>query len=160
MLSINMNLVWTIINLIILYVLLKRFLIGPVTAIMDERKAIIEGSLENARKNEAESQELKKRYEEALSHADGEAEKILAEARKNARAEGDRMMQEAGDRARRVLEKARTEAEKEREQALEGAKTEIGLLAVQAARKLLSGGDADADSRLYDSLLRKTGEER
>ncbi len=159
MLSINMNLVWTIFNLIVLYVLLKKFLIGPVTAVMDERKARIEGSLENARKTEAESLELKKRYEEALSRADGEAEKILENARADARAEGERMMQEAGDQARKVLERARQEAEKEHEKALDGAKAEIGLLAVQAAKKLLSGGDPEADSRLYDSLLRRTGEE-
>ena len=38
MLSINMDLVWTIINLIILYVLLKKFLIKPVTSIMEQRK--------------------------------------------------------------------------------------------------------------------------
>ncbi len=159
MLSINMNLVWTIINLIILYVLLKKYLIGPVTSIMDQRKALIEGSLENARRNEAESQELKKRYEDALSHADDEAQRILEEARAGARAEGERMMQEAGDQARQVLEKARREAEQEHDKALDGAKAEIGLLAIQAAKKLLSGGDPEADGRMYDSLLKKTGEE-
>ena len=58
MLSINMDLVWTIINLIILYVLLKKFLIKPVTSIMEQRKALIEGSLANARKQEEESTEL------------------------------------------------------------------------------------------------------
>ena len=63
MLSINMNLVWTILNLIILYALLKRFLIGPVTAIMDERRAVIEDSMANARTREAESEALKNRYE-------------------------------------------------------------------------------------------------
>ncbi|HJC48770.1 MAG TPA: F0F1 ATP synthase subunit B [Candidatus Lachnoclostridium pullistercoris] len=160
MLSININLVWTIINLIILYVLLKKFLIKPVTSIMEQRKALIEGSLENARKREAESEELKKRYEEALKDADGQAEQILEKAKSDAKAQSERMMKEADDQAKKVLENARKAAEKEREDALSGARTEIGELAVLAAKKLLSGGDAGADSRLYDSFIGRAGEDR
>ena len=40
MISIDLNLVWTIINIIVLYLLLKHFLIGPVTNIMDRRRQI------------------------------------------------------------------------------------------------------------------------
>ena len=160
MLSINMDLVWTIINLIILYVLLKKFLIKPVTSIMEQRKALIEGSLANARKQEEESTELKRRYEEALKDADGEAARILEKARDDAKAQSERMMKEADAQARKVLENAREAAQKEHEMALAGARTEIGELAVQAAKKLLSDGDAGADSRLYDSFIGRTGEEK
>ena len=38
MIEINMNLVYTIINVIILYLLLRHFLIKPVTDIMEKRK--------------------------------------------------------------------------------------------------------------------------
>ena len=153
MLSINMNLVGTILNLIILYALLKRFLIGPVTAIMDERRALIEDSMANARTREAESEALKRRYEERLKAADGEAARILEEARKQAKAEEERMMRDAGNQARQVLEEARAAAEREREDALSGARAQIGELAVLAARKLLSGGDAGADGKCYDEFL-------
>ena len=135
MLSINMNLVWTILNLIILYALLKRFLIGPVTAIMDERRALIEDSMANARTREAESEALKRRYEERLKAADGEAARILEEARKQAKAEEERMMRDAGNQARKVLEEARAAADREREDALSGARAQIGELAVLAAGK-------------------------
>ena len=52
------------------------------------------------------------------------------------------MMKEADAQARKVLENAREAAQKEHEMALAGARTEIGELAVQAAKKLLSGGGA------------------
>ena len=41
MIEINMNLVYTIINVIILYLLLRHFLIKPVTDIMEKRKQLI-----------------------------------------------------------------------------------------------------------------------
>ena len=41
MLRLDWNLVLTIINLLILYLLMKKFLIGPVTAIMEQRQADI-----------------------------------------------------------------------------------------------------------------------
>ena len=51
MLRIDLNLVWTIINVIILYLLLKKFLIKPVTAIMDKREQMVKQGLEGDRKS-------------------------------------------------------------------------------------------------------------
>lgn len=160
MLSINMNLVYTIINLIILYALMKKFLIGPVTKIMEQRKALIENSLSNARENEEKSIQLKQQYEEAVKTADDEAVRILEEARRDAKAESERMMKEADRQARKVIEDARTAAKKEREQALEGAKSQIGQLAVLAAKKVLSQGSSQADSLLYDQFIESSREQK
>ena len=46
MIEINMNLVYTIINVIILYLLLRHFLIKPVTDIMEKRKQLIADGLQ------------------------------------------------------------------------------------------------------------------
>ena len=69
MLRIDLNLVWTIINVIILYLLLKKFLIKPVTAIMDKREQMVKQGLEGARAQESQAKELKVKYEEALASA-------------------------------------------------------------------------------------------
>ena len=42
MLSLDLNLVWTIINLVVLYLLLRHFLFKPVMGIMEKRRQIIE----------------------------------------------------------------------------------------------------------------------
>ena len=64
MLRIDLNLVWTIINVIILYLLLKKFLIKPVTAIMDKREQMVKQGLEGARAQESQAKELKVKYED------------------------------------------------------------------------------------------------
>ena len=45
MLQLNVNLLFTIINLVVLYLLLKKFLIKPVTDVMEKRKKLIADGL-------------------------------------------------------------------------------------------------------------------
>ena len=59
MMSLGWNLVWTIINLIVLYLLMKKFLIGPVLGIMEKRKACIAKEMEEARVSREKAEELK-----------------------------------------------------------------------------------------------------
>ena len=73
MISIDLNLVWTIINIIVLYLLLKHFLIGPVTNIMDRRRQMIEDGFKNAQAAQDDANRLKQEYETALSGAKQES---------------------------------------------------------------------------------------
>ena len=50
MLNLNIwNVAFTVINLLVLYLFMKHFLIGPVRSILDERKQMIEHDLDEAR---------------------------------------------------------------------------------------------------------------
>lgn len=84
-LQLNWNLVFEIINLIILCLLLKKFLIKPVTAVMDRRQAMISDGLSNARNSEAQADELKNRYEAALRDARNESGRLIEEAKNGRR---------------------------------------------------------------------------
>ena len=53
LLRIDWNVVFTIINLIVLYLGLRKFLIGPVTNVMEQRKQMIEGQIADANKLKA-----------------------------------------------------------------------------------------------------------
>ena len=48
MLNLDWNIVWTIVNLLILFLLLKRFLFKPITQMMESRAAEIENNLKDA----------------------------------------------------------------------------------------------------------------
>lgn len=54
MIQINLNLVFTIINLLVLYILMKKFLFGPVIRIMDQRKEMIDQQFEEAKRQRTE----------------------------------------------------------------------------------------------------------
>ena len=75
MLRIDSNILWTIINLLILYALMKHFLFQPVHDILDKRKQEIESdfALANQQKQEAlESKNKAKysRYKDGNDHFD------------------------------------------------------------------------------------------
>ncbi len=77
MIEINMNLVYTIINVIILYLLLRHFLIKPVTDIMEKRKQLIADGLQSAQDAQDGALKMKQEYEAALNGAKQESVQIV-----------------------------------------------------------------------------------
>ncbi|MBS6956471.1 MAG: F0F1 ATP synthase subunit B [Enterocloster asparagiformis] len=158
MLRLDWNMVITIINLIVLCLLLKKFLIGPVTAIMEQRAALIEQQLADAKSDKQTAEDLKASYEEKLKTSDAESIRLVEESKARARAEYDRIVAEAGRKAAKILEDAKTAAAQEQEKTLEEARTQIAGLVMAAAAKVLSeGGEADQSRQLYDQYLAKAG---
>ena len=54
-LRIDLNLVWIIINVLILYFLLKKFLIKPLDNILAKRQEVVDSMLNNAKDRESEA---------------------------------------------------------------------------------------------------------
>ena len=160
MLQINMNLVYTIINLIVLYLLLRHFLIRPVTEIMEKRRKLIEDGLKNARDMQDDALKMKREYEEALNGAKQESVQIVENARRSAKEEYDRIVNEAGDKAGNIIGSAKETVRIEREKTMNELKSEIAGLAAMAAAKVIGGQAGEQmDRGLYDQFLKEAGED-
>ena len=153
MLSINMGLVWTIINLIVLFLLLRHFLINPVSNIMEQRRKLIADGLQNAQDTQDEANRLKAAYEEALSGAKKESAEIVDKARIDARAEYDRIVGEAGAKAGNIIENAKENVRIEREQTMKELQSQIAGLAIASAEKIVG----DKEQNIYDQFLGEVG---
>ena len=159
MLNIGWSLVFNIINLIVLYLAMKKFLIGPVTRIMEQRRQVIEGGLENARKREEEAGALKEQYEAALGSAKEESRKILEESKRTAKEEEERILREANKKAMELMEKSQENLELQKEQMLGEMQSQVAQLAMAAAGKVLGAkAGAQEDLNLYDQFLSKAGD--
>ena len=159
MMSLGWNLVWTIINLIVLYLLMKKFLIGPVLGIMEKRKASIAKEMEEARVSREKAEELKLQYEKSLAMAKEESSQILENAKTDARQARESLVKNANNEAAKIIEAAQNTARQEQENAMQGAKKEIAQLAMQAAKKLLlEKSDENSNDMLYDKFLAKAGD--
>ena len=159
MLRLDWNLPLTIINLIILYVCMKKFLYGPIVAIMDKRQTMIREQLANASQTEDEARQMKSQYEAALQGAKDESGKIVDQAKAEAKSEYERIVGDAGREAGRILKDARTTVEAEKEQALAQIQSQIAGLAMTAAEQLLvQKSSAENDSRMYDAFLEEAGD--
>ena len=142
-----MGLVWTIINLIVLFLLLRHFLINPVSNIMEQRRKLIADGLQNAQDTQDEANRLKAEYEEALSGAKKESAEIVA------RAEYDRIVGEAGAKAGNIIENAKENVRIEREQTMKELQSQIAGLAIASAEKIVG----DKEQNIYDQFLGEVG---
>ena len=63
MLKFDINILWTLINLIIFFVLMKLFLFKPIKKTLDKRKELIEGQFKAAEDKEKKADELQAEYQ-------------------------------------------------------------------------------------------------
>lgn len=152
MLRLDINLVFTIINILILYFLLKFLLFKPVRKILAEREAEIRKSYADADKVSKDADELKAQYEKTLQSVDADKAKALNEARSQANAEYDRILSEANAKSSQILSEASTRAAAAATQQKQKAEAEIADMARQAAARIAA---AESDDKLYDSFLQQ-----
>ncbi len=89
LISFTPTFVFVAINLLVLYIIMKKILFKPVTQFMENRTKSIKDSIENAEKNKADAAKLKEQYEFQLRTAKTEAERIITEAKARASKEYD-----------------------------------------------------------------------
>lgn len=154
------NLIFTIVNLLVLFVGLRLFLFKPVQKIIAARQAEADRQFQEAAARQSEADALKEQYQKTLAGADEEKEQLLSEARKNADEEYRRIIADAERTADDVKRKAVTEAENRRTQIMKQTEQEIADLVVDAAAKVIGEKQGtETDRALYNKFLDKAGDE-
>ena len=139
--------IWTLVSFGLTLIVLKRYAFGPIQMVIDERRARIRQSLDEADHARAEARKLLEEHRALSAQARGDAEKILSEARRVADAQRERVREEtAADRQRR-LEETRRQIEAETRRALEQIRAEVASLTLVAAEKVTRKSLNDADHR-------------
>mgnify|MGYP002715380572 CR=1 FL=1 len=148
------NIVWSVVNILILYILLRIFLFKPIRKIMNERTQMVQNDLDSAKKSKEEAEELKKQYDEDLSNAKEEAQKIIAEAQGIAESEKAVMLKKSQEEADRLIVDANKNIENERKKIIQQTQSKIADLAIEAASKIIGENvDDDKNRRLVDKFL-------
>lgn len=146
-------------NLFLLYLILKRFLFKPVKKVLDERQKTVDTQYAAAAEAERAANESRTAWEGKLAEADARAEAILEDATSNAKARGEKIVAEAKERAEGILRVAESEAELERRKAAEDIKREIVEVSGALAEKMLAREINTEDHRaLIDSVIEKIGD--
>lgn len=158
MLILNSDVIYTLINIVILVALLRIFLWKPVLGILEKRRETIRNDLDRAAQTNREAQAVKAEYETALTGARQESAALMEQARAQAAEKYNAILAQANADAGSILEKARADARAEKEQVMSEARGELADLAVLAAAKLLGGTvDEAADRRILDDWLAEMG---
>ena len=124
-LNLNWQIIWVFVNLLILFLLMKKFLFGPITKMLDDRAKSVADTLDQADERLADAEKQKAEYTQQLADARGEASRIIEEARKRADLAYSRRMNEAEKDIQRLNEQAARQREADREAMLKSAKQQI-----------------------------------
>ena len=157
MLNLDWSIIWNIVNILVLFLLLKIFLFKPITKMMESRTAEIENNLKDAEEQKAKARQLTAHYEEKLEGARAEAAQIVSDARQRGQQEYSNILKTATQDAQKERERSRAEMAQEREDMLRGVQENITELVLLTASKLSQKElDQESDRKLVDSFLSET----
>lgn len=150
--------IFSIINIVVLFLFLKKFLFGRVNAILEKRAQMVQEDLEHAKQSASAADQLKSESEAALIDAKQEAKQIVQTAEQNARMQGERITAQAQQQADAMLTEAQKEIQRERSRTMAGVQGEIADLALSAAAKLMKKQmDDDVNREMVDAFLSEEG---
>ena len=158
--SINIwHIVISLCNLLILFLMLKKFLYQPVKKVLADRQAAIDSRYYEADKAKSEALASKAEWENRMAAADEEAAGIVSSAVESANRQSSAILGETKEKADRMISRARAEADAERRKAEDDIKDRIADVSAAIAGKLLEREISAADhSDLIDSFISEIGE--
>jgi len=152
--SVN-ELIYGLISFLIFFAFMAKYVLPRANAALADRRALIEGKMEQAEADRAAAEKLLADYRAQLADARSEAGRIIEAAERQAqtiRAERERAAQESADR---IVAAASAKAEADRQSVMGQLRSEIGGLSVELAEKIV-GQTLESDDRqrtLIDSFI-------
>lgn len=155
-LNLNAQIIWVFVNLLVLFLLMKKFLFGPVTKMLDERAQGVSDTIDQAEKRLAEAEQSKTESDHQLAQAQEEAARIIAAAKQRGEREYARRLAEAEQAVQRLNEQAAQQREADRAAMLADARKQVAALVLLTTAKVSQCRlDADTDRTLMDSFLQE-----
>ena len=145
-----------IVQFLVLFFLLQRFLWGPIQRTLQARADRIREGLENAEAAKRERAQMQVEVERLLGDARREAAAIAERTTKAAEAAAVEIRTQAKADGDRLRERARTDAEQLHQQALAQLRSEVASMAVLAASRILG---KEVDAKTHQALIERSLDE-
>ena len=149
----------TLCNMIITFLVLKKFLFQPVKKMIDDRQQEIDGLYADAGNAKAQAEALQAQYDARLKAANAEGDRIIQKATRQAQEREEAIVHEAQEKAARTMERAHAQMEQEKKQAMNDLKDQVSGMALGIASAVL---EEDVGKRkhakLIDSFIQNLGD--
>lgn len=134
-----------IVNLIIVYVVVSKWIVGPIINMLEKRRETIANGLEDARVAAEARANAEKDAQKIMSEAQAKAGLVVREATERAEVVGRDVKAAAEAEAGKAREKALGEVEEDRNRILGDLRGQVAALSIAATQKLV--GDALDEKR-------------
>lgn len=150
------DLIINIINIVILFVIVRGLAYKPVKKFLDARKERIARELSEAAEAKQTAEEEALKYKELTEKSKAQGTEIINEAERTAKENAAEIIETARQKAAEITEKARENAKKERETQIAAMKGDITDIAFDISRQVLSREVTDEDNmRIADAFFAK-----
>ena len=126
-----------LVNILVLYILLRVLIWKPVHKFMLGREERVAAQMEQAKALQAEAEKIKADYDARLVDVQATCDKMLSEGRMAAQTTGQKYIDKARVQADNILSEARAQAAEEKRRAMDEVKEELADLAVDMASRVL-----------------------
>ena len=151
---------FTLVNTVVLFLVLKKFLFKPVMQMITDRQNEIDEMYNAAGAAEKNAKALEQEYQQKLSVAVETGERMIKEAVARGQSREEEILRQANAEASAILSKAAADIAMEKKKAVNDAKDEISEMALAIAEKVvgreLTAADQDA---LVDAFIKELGEQ-
>ena len=146
-------------NLLLLFLIIKKFLYKPVKKALKKRKDALQNQYDEAQNAENAAVSLKKEWEDKISGAQDEADRIVKASVNQADMKSDKIIAEAREKADDIVHQAEEEAKLERKKAEKDMKQEIVDISTLLTEKILVREINEDDHRnLIDGFVDEIGD--
>ena len=157
--SINIwHILISLINLVIIFLIMKKILFKPIKKILSDRQKAIENQYADADKALADAEANKATWENKLKDADEEADAIIKSATDKAKLRAEKIVEDADKQAMEMTRRAKEQIVLERKKAEQEMKEEIIEVSTAIAEKMIEREVNPHDHRdIIDSFIENIG---
>ena len=150
----------SLLNLLILFLLFKKFLFKPVNDMLAKRQSEIDARYDAADEAKRLAEEDKSLWDEKIGTVKAETDEMIKKAQDSAKRQSETIVAKAKETADGIIRQAETQAQLEMQKAEESIKQEIVEVSTALANKLLEREiNVDDHRDLIDSFIEKIGDE-
>ena len=135
--ELNWSFLMILINVAILYFILKRFFWEKVRTFMLDRQAAVQDAFDSAEAINRRADEKMQNYSRRIANVEQESREIIRNAKARAEAQAKDIVENAHKEASDIIAKAERTIEIEREKATAEMRQEIAALAIMAAEQIV-----------------------
>lgn len=147
-------------NLVLLFLIAKKFLYKPVKNMLAARRSAIDSDYDAAQQAKEQALADKQKYEDKLKDASAEADSVIKSAVSTAAAREKEILNQAKERADGIIRQAEAQAELEHKKAEDSVRKEIVEVSSVLTEKLLEREVSAADHKHFiDSFIESIGDE-
>lgn len=157
--ELNWSTLMIVANLVILYLIMKRFFFERIHNFMQSRQDSVKDDIAAAEAVNKRADKKMEEYQRRIANVESESRDIIRNAKTNADARAKRIIDDANQQAAKIIEQAEEEVRRERAKAMSGMKDEVTVLALMAASKVLEQelSGSDQQRKIVNRVIEEAG---